>query len=113
MKDFMIGESYTREFIVTDELIKNIAKVSGDTNPIHLDETYAEKTIFKKRIAHALFCINGISMIIGNYFPGSGSIILNQNFKYVTITFCFFAAVFLTSPFYYRHKGCKYKYRKE
>lgn len=57
--------------------------MSGDINPIHLDEEYAKKSKFGKRIAHALFCINGISMVIGNYFPGEGAVLLSQNFQYI------------------------------
>lgn len=77
-----IGDSYTKEYIATDEIVRAIATVSGDTNPIHLDDDYASKSIFQKRIAHGLFCLNAISEIIGNYFPGQGSILVEQLFQY-------------------------------
>lgn len=76
------GDSYSKKFVASDEIIRAIAKVSGDMNPVHLDDEYAKGTIFKRRIAHGLFCLNGISMIIGNYFPGEGSILINQTFFY-------------------------------
>lgn len=78
-----LGDSYSQKFIASDEVVRDIAKVSGDINPVHLDEEYAKETIFGKRIAHGLFCLNAISMILGNYFPGNGTILLSQSFKYI------------------------------
>lgn len=77
-----IGSSYTKCIKASEQTIQDIADVSGDINPIHLDEEYAKQSVFGKRIAHALFCINGISMILGNYFPGEGTILISQNFQY-------------------------------
>jgi len=77
-----IGECYSEKIVATDEIIAKIANVSGDVNPIHLDDDYAKHSVFGKRIAHGLFCINAISMIIGNYLPGAGAILIEQKFKY-------------------------------
>lgn len=77
-----VGDSYVQSFTATDQTIRDIAKVSGDINPIHLDEAYASKSIFGRRIAHGLFCLNAISMILGNHFPGMGTILLSQSFEY-------------------------------
>lgn len=77
-----VGKSYSISVTATDEVINNIAKVSGDVNPIHLNEEYAAGSIFGRRIAHGLFCINAISMIIGNYLPGPGAVLLEQTFQY-------------------------------
>lgn len=77
-----VGDSYAQSFTATDQTIRDIAKVSGDINPIHLDEAYASKNIFGRRIAHGLFCLNAISMILGNHFPGMGTILLSQSFEY-------------------------------
>lgn len=77
-----VGDSYAQSFTATDQTIRDIAKVSGDINPIHLDEAYASKSIFGRRIAHGLFCLNAISMILGNHFPGMGIILLSQSFEY-------------------------------
>ncbi len=77
-----VGDSYAQSFTATDQTIRDIAKVSGDINPIHLDEAYASKSIFGRRIAHGLFCLNAISMILGNHFPGMGTILLSQSFEY-------------------------------
>lgn len=77
------GSSYKKVIVADEETIQKIAEVSGDRNPIHLDEEYARQTGFGKRIAHGLFCINAISMILGNHLPGEGTILLSQNFKYI------------------------------
>lgn len=77
-----IGQSFSKTVIASDALVQNIAKISGDVNPIHLSDEYAKQSIFGRRIAHALFCHNIISMIIGNYLPGNGAILVSQTFKY-------------------------------
>ncbi|CUN52463.1 MaoC family dehydratase [Roseburia inulinivorans] len=82
MKKIEIGESASVEVVATEELVKSIAEVSGDNNPVHLDKEFAEKTIFKKQIAHGLLCVNGISKILGTMLPGVGTILLSQSFKY-------------------------------
>ena len=80
MKEINIGDSAQIIVSATDEIVRQIASVSGDVNPVHLDEEYAATTVFKKRIAHGLFCINGISRILGTVLPGT--ILLSQSFQY-------------------------------
>ncbi len=77
-----IGSSFSKSVVAEEKTIQDIARLSGDINPIHLDEKYARQTVFGRRIAHALFCQNIISMIIGNHLPGFGAILLSQNFRY-------------------------------
>lgn len=69
--------------IVTAELIDRFAEVSGDVNPIHLCEEYAKKSVFGHRIAHGMLTASFISAVIGNYFPGNGTIYLSQNLKFL------------------------------
>jgi 3-hydroxybutyryl-CoA dehydratase len=57
--------------------------VTGDTNPIHLNETYAEGTIFKTRIAHGMLLAGYISALLGNRFPGPGTIYLKQELQFL------------------------------
>lgn len=82
MKKIDVGDKAQIIVQATDETIRQIADISGDVNPIHLDENYAASTVFKKRIAHGLFCINGISRLLGTVLPGEGAILLSQEFKY-------------------------------
>ena len=78
-----IGKKASIFIDATDELVQTIAKVSGDINPVHLNDDYAKDTIFGKRIAHGLLCINGISRVLGTILPGKGTILLSQKFEYM------------------------------
>ena len=75
-----MSASYTRK--ITDQDIKQFAAVSGDMNPIHLNEEYAKNTRFKRRIAHGLFTASFFSTIFGTKFPGEGSIYTSQNLEF-------------------------------
>ncbi|MDD2433985.1 MAG: MaoC family dehydratase [Bacilli bacterium] len=68
---------------VTDEDVRMFAKVSSDTNPVHLDEEYAKKSMFGRRIAHGMISAGYISAVLGNKLPGNGSIYLGQTLKFM------------------------------
>jgi len=73
--------SYTRE--VTDADIRAFAAVSGDNNPVHLDEAFAaEHTPFGSCIAHGLLSASYISTVAGTILPGPGAIYINQSLKF-------------------------------
>ncbi len=76
--DLKIGDSHQDCRLITEEMIQAFAQVSGDKNPIHLDEAYAAKTMFKGRIAHGALLTSFISKILGMDFPGAGSIYVSQ-----------------------------------
>jgi len=76
------NQSYTDKIKVTDMSIKKFASASGDKNPIHLNETFAKNTIFKSRIAHGMLIASFISSVIGNKFPGNGTIYVSQDLKF-------------------------------
>lgn len=71
---------YTRT--VTEADILMFAGVSGDTNPVHLDEEFAKGTPFKTRIAHGMLTAGFISTVFGTKLPGPGCIYLSQNLKF-------------------------------
>ncbi len=77
-----IGQSFSLTTVASEQIVQDIARVSGDMNPIHLNEEYAKQSVFGRRIAHGLFCLNIISKIIGNYLPGGGAILVSQSFHY-------------------------------
>jgi len=83
IEDFSVGMESTTEKTVTIEDIKRFAEVSGDFNPVHLDEEFAKKTIFKGRIAHGFLTASFISTIIATKLPGPGSIYLKQSLKFL------------------------------
>jgi 3-hydroxybutyryl-CoA dehydratase len=67
---------------VTDADICIFAGVSGDTNPVHLNDDYASKTMFKGRIAHGMFGAGLISAVLGTKLPGPGCIYVSQTLKF-------------------------------
>ncbi len=75
-----IGQTYKKEFMYTQEQVNEFARISGDTNPIHLDPVYAATTIFKKPIMHGMIGAGAISSIIGTHMIGS--IYMSQNLSF-------------------------------
>ncbi|MGF1640529.1 MAG: MaoC family dehydratase [Rhodospirillales bacterium] len=67
---------------VTDADICIFAGVSGDTNPVHLNDDFAKNTMFKSRIAHGMFGAGLISAVFGTKMPGPGCIYVNQTLKF-------------------------------
>jgi 3-hydroxybutyryl-CoA dehydratase len=82
IEDLEKGMRAEIERTVTSEYVDKFADVSGDKNPLHLDEDYARETMFKGRIAHGMLSASFISTIFGTMMPGRGSIYLQQNLKF-------------------------------
>ena len=78
-----IGDSAQTSKIITEKDINDFAGVTGDFNPAHLDQAYAEKTMFKGRIAHGLLSVGLLSAVLGNILPGQGTIYLSQEIKFL------------------------------
>lgn len=81
-EDLRIGmeASYARE--VREEDIVRFAEVTGDANPVHLDEDYAATTKFGGRIAHGALTASYISAIFGTILPGPGAIYVSQSLNF-------------------------------
>jgi 3-hydroxybutyryl-CoA dehydratase len=82
-----VGQSYQTRFVITAELIERFAEVTGDFNPIHLNEEYAGKSIFKQRVAQGMLQAGLLSGILGCHFPGVGTIYLSQTLKFIKPVF--------------------------
>ena len=82
-EDFKEGQNYTKEIKITSQMIEKFAELSGDNNPVHLDDDFAKNTIFGKRIAHGMLGVSLFSTVLGTQFPGEGTIILNIEFKFI------------------------------
>lgn len=79
---YEIGQAASRTRTFSDEDVHGFAQVTGDTNPVHLNETYAASTIFGKRVVHGMLTAGLISAVLANDFPGPGTIYLGQNLKF-------------------------------
>jgi 3-hydroxybutyryl-CoA dehydratase len=80
--DLSEGLSATMAKTVTEGDIVKFAEVTGDTNPVHLDATYAAGTRFKQRIAHGMLSAGLISAVFGTRMPGPGAIYVSQTLKF-------------------------------
>ncbi len=67
---------------ITESDIVLFAGITGDMNPVHIDETFAEKSLFKKRIAHGMLSAGLISTVLGTRIPGPGAIYLKQSLEF-------------------------------
>ncbi len=81
-KDIFLGQTAEYDKQVTDEDVRKFADVSGDYNPIHLDEDFAQNSMFGGRIAHGILTASHISAVIGYIFPGPGWIYLSQSLQF-------------------------------
>ena len=82
IEDLKVGDSASFSKTVTAADIDLFARVTGDTNPVHLDEAYAAKTMFKGRIAHGMLSAGFISTVLGTKLPGPGAIYLKQELTF-------------------------------
>jgi len=87
IEDLYIGQSYSLSKKFTFEEVKQFATLSMDNNPLHLDENFASKNLFGKRIVHGYLTTSLFSAIIGTKLPGFGSIYLKQDLNFVRPVF--------------------------
>ena len=83
VEDLEIGMRRLLERRITSNDILLFSEVSGDQNPVHLDEEYARQTIFGKRIAHGMLTASLISAVIAEQLPGHGTVYLSQTLKFI------------------------------
>ena len=81
-EDMAVGMHATFAKTITDADLVLFVGVSGDTNPVHLDEDYAAGTQFKGRVAHGALTASFISTVLGTKLPGPGSIYVAQTLKF-------------------------------
>ena len=81
-EDLELGISASVSRTVSEADILMFAGVSGDTNPVHLDQEFAASTMFGGRIAHGMLSAGLISAVFGTRLPGPGSIYLSQTLKF-------------------------------
>ena len=77
-----VGDKFSRSRVVTDELVRQFADLSGDHNPIHLDEEFARSTRFGRRIAHGMLSGALISAVLGYEFKERKIVYMSQTMKF-------------------------------
>ncbi|HUQ33461.1 MAG TPA: MaoC family dehydratase [Pyrinomonadaceae bacterium] len=78
-----VGDTAELSRTVTDDDVRAFADLTGDHNPVHLDEDYASSTRFGRRVAHGMLTASLISSVLANKLPGEGTVYLSQTLKFV------------------------------
>ncbi len=82
LEDLEVGMSASYAKTISEADVYMFAGVSGDNNPVHINEEYAQTTPFKKRIVHGMFSAALISTVAGTRLPGPGAIYVDQQIKF-------------------------------
>ncbi|HHI82003.1 MAG TPA: MaoC family dehydratase [Rhizobiales bacterium] len=82
IEDMKEGMSDSMEKTISEQDIIAFADLTGDDNPVHLDEAFAKSTIFKGCIAHGMLTASLISAVLGTRLPGPGCIYLSQSLRF-------------------------------
>ncbi len=82
-EDLSVGMRETLMRTVMETTVNLFAEVSGDDNPLHLDDDFAARTRFGQRIAHGMFTASLISALIGTRLPGPGAVYLSQTLRFL------------------------------
>jgi len=77
-----VGDKASRSKTFSDEDVRGFAQISGDTNPVHLDDTYAAQTRFGRRLVHGMLTASLLSATLANDLPGEGTIYLSQSLQF-------------------------------
>ena len=78
-----LNQTFSTNFSFSQQDVADFARVTGDNNPVHLDEDFASKTIFKTRIMHGMLGACVFSKVFGTLFPGEGTIYLSQSVNFL------------------------------
>jgi len=81
-KDIAVGSAVSFTVTITPELVDAFAALSGDHNPLHMEEWYASETAFHGRIAHGMISGALFSRLIGMHLPGKYSLYLSQSLRF-------------------------------
>ena len=83
----MLGVKTKFTVQISESIINEFAKTSGDNNPLHMDEQYASKTQFGKRVCHGMLLASFFSRLIGMHMPGKNALYFSQTLNFQTPCF--------------------------
>ncbi len=82
LEDIKVGMVASYSQTITDTDVKQFSGISGDKNPIHMDDEYAQSSRYKGRIAHGLLSASFFSALFGTKLPGEGCVYVSQSLKF-------------------------------
>lgn len=80
--DYHVGQTYSFQVEITEELVARFAELTGDYNPLHMNESFASKTFLRRRVAHGMLTGSFVSTLIGMHIPGNGALWLSQTYEF-------------------------------
>lgn len=78
----VVGASVSVERIITTEDVDSFVKITGDSNPVHLEDAAAKNAGFDMRLVHGMLSASFFSMILGTRLPGNGCILISQSLNF-------------------------------
>ena len=81
-EDLKVGQSASIARTVTERDVELFGEATGDMNPVHFDEEYARKTLFRGRVAHGVITLSYISKVLGMQIPGPGTIFMGATTQF-------------------------------
>ena len=85
--EIMLGVKTKFTVQITESTINEFARISGDHNPLHMNEQYAAKTQFSKRVCHGMLLASFFSRLVGMYMPGKNALYFSQTLNFQTPCF--------------------------
>ena len=82
-ESIQVGDSFSTTRVLTQEDVRKFAEVTGDDNPLHLDEEYARTTRFGEPVVHGVLLLGIISKVLGHDFPGAGSVAVSISCRFL------------------------------
>ena len=82
LEDLEVGQTAEWDALVDEKAVNAFAELTGDRNPVHVDEEYAKTTVYGTRIAHGALTASYISAVLGNILPGPGAIFTGMELRF-------------------------------
>lgn len=87
VEDIKLGLKEKFKITVTEEMVNEFARLSGDYNPLHMDNNYASSTKFGKRVCHGMLLASFFSRLVGMHIPGKNALYFSQSLKFISPCF--------------------------
>jgi acyl dehydratase len=80
--DISIGQQESFTIKITESMVEKFSNLSGDLNPLHMDNEFAESSSFNKRIVHGMLLASFFSQLIGMKLPGKNALYFSQTLNF-------------------------------
>ncbi len=81
-EDIQIGQTEHFSIKIDESMLNNFANISGDHNPLHMNQIYADTTVFKNRVCHGMLLASFFSQLVGMHLPGKNSLYFSQTLNF-------------------------------